>query len=192
MINPIPTPISTDIKKVLILGAECTGKSTLSRDLAAYFNTCFVPEYLRCYLEQKPLGYVCQYDDLLPVAIGQIECENRAVMTANRYLFCDTSLFELMVYSHWYFNKAPPAITWHIKRHRYDVVLLTDNVGIAWVADGMRDLPNGHDKMRALFVAFLQQFNMPYIAISGEQAQRVAQVVNLLKQFKQLNINNST
>lgn len=180
MNNPIPSPIASNIKKVLILGAECTGKTTLSRDLANQFNTNFVPEYLRCYLQQKPVGYICQYDDLLPISIGQINSENDAIKTANRYLFCDTSLFELMVYSAWYFNKIPQELIYHVYCYPYDWVLLTDNSGITWVADGMRDLPNGHDKMRALFVEFLDKFHINYTNISGNRKQRVAQVVDLL------------
>lgn len=170
------------IKKVLILGAECTGKSTLSRDLAKRFKTNFVPEYMRVYLSQKPVGYVCQYSDLLPIAIGQINSENRAILTANRYVFCDTALFEIMVYSHWYFGTAPSQMIDHINQYRYDMVLLTDSTGIDWVADGMRDLPHGRNTMRQYFVQFLDKFGIDYVPISGSRQTRVHKVMTLLKQ----------
>lgn len=92
---------------VAILGAESTGKTTLCRDLAAYFESPWVPEYMRTYLQAKwdKEQLTCTWDDLLPIAQGQIKLENELAEQAAqmpdraRYLFCDTSLFELMVYA---------------------------------------------------------------------------------------------
>ena len=92
---------------VAILGAESTGKTTLCRDLAAHFGSPWVPEYMRTYLQVKwdNEQLTCTWDDLLPIAQGQIDLENKLAKQAaqlpddNRYLFCDTSLFELMVYA---------------------------------------------------------------------------------------------
>ncbi|ELA08506.1 NAD metabolism ATPase/kinase-like protein [Moraxella macacae 0408225] len=180
----IPKPVLTKVKKVLILGAECTGKSTLAQDLGAYFTTPIVNEYMRTYLTEKPSNYTCQWVDLLPIAVGQMIHENQAVSLAETqnlpYVFCDTGLFEIMVYSHWYFNACPKEIEQHANQYRYDLVLLTDNFGIQWVADTMRDLPNGHDKMHQTFVKFLNAHRMEFVAISGNRKQRVQNVVNLL------------
>lgn len=143
-----PTPI----KKVLIIGAECTGKTTLCQDLAQALDTVWVGEYMRTYLADKPLGYVCQYDDLLPIAVGQMRDENAKARLADKYLFCDTSLFEIMAYAFWYFGKCPDELIQAVKQCHYDWVLLTDETGITWQADGMRDLPQGRADMRAFFV----------------------------------------
>lgn len=172
----IPTPI----KKVLILGAECTGKTTLCQDLAAYFNTVWVGEYMRHYLKNKPQGYVCQYGDLLPIAIGQIQQETHTSKIANRYLFCDTALFELMVYAYWYFGRCPDKLVQAVTQAHYDLVLLTDEQGVCWVDDGLRDLPNGRADMRAFFVQKLHQFNIAYHRIGGDRQQRVLAVKQLL------------
>lgn len=177
----LPTPKSTPIKKVLILGAECTGKSTLSQDLANHFNTVFVSEYMRTYLQTKPAGYICQYSDLLPIAQGQILNENQQLLFAHDYLFCDTGLFELMVYANWYFDHCPIFIIKHIKKYPYDYILLTDDKGVDWQADGMRDMPYGRATIKEKFMLALKDFGFNYLEIYGNRKERVMQVENLLK-----------
>lgn len=172
-----------NIKKITILGAECTGKSTLAQDLAKALDTCHVPEYMRLYLEQKPKGYVCQYEDLLPITLGQIALEKDYLKKANRYLCCDTSPFEIMAYAFWYFNQCPDDIIDIVKNHHDDLVLLTDEIGIAWQADGMRDLPHGRHQMREHFVKLLTEFDIRFYPISGDRQSRVYQVMQLLKQI---------
>ena len=89
---------------VAVLGAESTGKTTLCRDLAARFDSQWVSEYMRTYLQAKwdNEQLTCTWEDLLPIAQGQIKRENdlakqmAQTLDKNRYLFCDTSLFELM------------------------------------------------------------------------------------------------
>jgi len=61
------------IKKIVVIGPESTGKSTLCEKLAAHYNTLWVPEYARDYLEKHGTDY--SYEDLLPIAKGQIELE---------------------------------------------------------------------------------------------------------------------
>lgn len=178
MITQLSQPF---VKKILILGAECTGKSTLSRDLAQHFNTVYVPEFMRTYLDKKPAGYICQYDDLIPIAKGQIDSENQLVTQANRFLFCDTSLILLQVYSEFYFDKCPDFIRETIPKLQYDKIFVTDNVGVTWVADGQRDLPNGHDEIFARIEKVLQNNGLNYHHISGNRQQRLNSVINLLK-----------
>ncbi len=178
--HDLPTAKPTQIKKILILGAECTGKSTLSQDLAKHHHTAYASEYMRHYLQQKPKGYVCQYQDLLPIAKGQIDSENIALHTANHYLFCDTGLFELMVYANWYFQKCPKAIITHIKNYPYDMIFLTDDTGIDWVADGQRDMPHGRKTMRNFFIRHLNTFNLDHVSISGNRQQRMQQAIDAL------------
>jgi nicotinamide riboside kinase len=61
------------VKKIVVIGPESTGKSVLCQKLAAHFNTLWVPEYAREYLEKNGPAYT--YDDLLTIAKGQIERE---------------------------------------------------------------------------------------------------------------------
>ena len=172
---------------VAILGAESTGKTTLCRDLAVHFGCPWVPEYMRTYLQKKwdSEQLTCTWDDLLPIAQGQIELENelakQAAQTSDSgYLFCDTSLFELMVYSNWYYGDCPKALTQAALAHHYDTILLTD-VDIPWVADDLRDSPHQREDISAYFASQLTLHNKTFQRIGGDREERVQQVVKLLK-----------
>lgn len=171
---------------VAILGAESTGKTTLCRDLAVHFGCPCVPEYMRTYLQAKwdSEQLTCTWDDLLPIAQGQIKLENKlakqaAQMSDRDYLFCDTSLFELMVYANWYYGDCPEALTQAALAHHYDMILLTD-VDIPWVADDLRDSPHQREDISAYFASQLTLHNKTFQRIGGDREERVQQVVKLL------------
>ena len=171
---------------VAILGAESTGKTTLCRDLAAHFGCPWVPEYMRTYLQAKwdKEHLTCTWEDLLPIAQGQIELENKLAAQAaqnsdSSYLFCDTSLFELMVYSNWYYGDCPDALTNAALTHHYDLILLTE-VDIPWVADDLRDSPLQRDEISAYFESQLTRHQKPFHRIGGDRDERVQQVLEWL------------
>ena len=96
----------TDLIKVVLFGPESTGKTTLAKELATYYKTNWVPEYAREYLQNKwdNEQKTCEFHDLLPIAVGQMNLENKLSLTANKILFCDTDLLETKVYSETYYN----------------------------------------------------------------------------------------
>ncbi|MGP4717465.1 AAA family ATPase [Psychrobacter sp. T6-6] len=169
---------------VAVLGAESTGKTTLCRDLAAHFDSVWVSEYMRTYLQAKwdNEQLTCTWEDLLPIAQGQIKRENTLAKQVaqtpnkNRYLFCDTSLFELMTYSYWYYGDCPTALEQAALAHHYDLILLTD-VDIPWVADDLRDSPHQRDEINAYFTSQLNKYKKPFQRVGGNRDQRVQQVV---------------
>ena len=183
------------ITKIAILGAESTGKTTLCRDLAAHFDSLWVAEYMRTYLQKKwdETQLACTWEDLLPIAQGQIELENSLALQAQQrvqsktdtpiYLFCDTSLFELMVYSHWYYDDCPPALTTAALSHDYDLVLLTED-DIPWVADDLRDSPYQRHEISAYFESQLNTHNKAYRRIGGSRKERVVQVADWISSLK--------
>ena len=171
---------------VAILGAESTGKTTLCRDLVAHFGCPWVPEYMRTYLQAKwdKEHLTCTWEDLLPIAQGQIELENKLAAQAaqnsdSSYLFCDTSLFELMVYANWYYGDCPKALTQAALTHHYDLILLTE-VDIPWVADDLRDSPHQRDEISAYFESQLTRHQKPFHRIGGDRDERVQQVLEWL------------
>ncbi|OLF39594.1 MULTISPECIES: AAA family ATPase [unclassified Psychrobacter] len=184
--------------KIAILGAESTGKTTLCRDLATHFGSPWVPEYMRIYLQEKwdNEQMTCTWDDLLPIAQGQIKLENtlaqqaaqdclsrldtETVTDTQKYLFCDTSLFELMVYSNWYYGDCPDALTQAALAHHYDLILLT-KVDIPWVADDLRDAPHEREEISTYFESQLNQYNKSFRRIGGDRDERVRRVVSYLK-----------
>ena len=185
--NPLPlaqrTPSS--IVNVAILGAESTGKTTLCQDLAAHFNCEWVPEFMRPYLQKKwdTEQKTCEWEDLLPIARAQIALENSLAQQSAGYLFCDTSLFELMVYANWYYGNCPEAITEAALAHYYDLILLTE-VDVPWVPDDLRDAPYEREQIAERFVEELTHYGKAFRRISGSRKVRVDQVVNWLIELR--------
>lgn len=169
------------IKKVLILGAESTGKTTLCQDLAQHYQTQWVIEYMRPYLQHKwdTTQSVCEWQDLMPIAYGQVATENQQAAVANRYLFCDTALFEIMVYAYWYYNECPAALKAAALSHHYDLILLTQ-VDVPWVADDLRDAPQQREQITQAFIDALTEHNKPFLRIGGTRQARVQQVTQWL------------
>lgn len=169
------------VTKMTILGAESTGKTTLCRDLAAHFSCPWVPEYMRIYLQDKwdNTQQTCTWEDLLPIAQGQIALENslaqQAELNNDKYLFCDTSLFELMVYAHWYYGDCPNVLTKAALDHQYDLTILTE-VDIPWVADDLRDSPHEREAISAFFETMLNRYQIPFKKVGGSRPDRVRAV----------------
>lgn len=182
-LQQVPTE---DVFRVAILGAESTGKTTLCQDLARHFNTQYSLEFMRPYLQQKwdLTQTACEWQDLMPIAEGQMAEENAKALQANRYLFCDTTLFELMIYAYWYYDKCPQPIETAAINHSYDLILLTE-VDVPWEADDLRDAPHQRHQIRQAFKQALIANNRPFREIGGNREQRVKKVTNWLKQATQ-------
>ena len=85
------------IKKVAVIGPECTGKSELSKFLAEHFKTEYVPEYARAYIDRLVHPYV--EADLLKIAHGQLRLEDENLIDSNQFMVCDTNLYVIKIWS---------------------------------------------------------------------------------------------
>ena len=92
----------SEIKKIAVIGPECTGKSDLSQFLAEHFQTAWVPEYARRYLDNLVRPY--HQDDLLTISHGQMRLEDEWERDANKILICDTNLYVIKVWSEFKFG----------------------------------------------------------------------------------------
>src|SRR4051812_30665836 len=107
------------MKKIVVIGPESKGKSTLCEQLANHFNTSWVPEYAREYLLEHGTAY--SYDDLLTIAEGQVGLEEsyiQSVPTAER-LFIDTDQYVMKVWCEFVFGKCHSWILDQIKKRKY-------------------------------------------------------------------------
>jgi len=176
---------SSNCIKVVLFGPESTGKTTLSKQLADYYKTEWVPEYMRTYLQDKwnVSKEVCTYDDLLPIAKGQMKLENELSKKADTILFCDTNLLELKVYSEWYYNgKVPKALNKISKKNVYDLYLLT-YIDVPWEDDDLRDLPHKRENIFLRFKQCLDDNNLPYNMVKGDKNARFEKAVIKIEQL---------
>ena len=77
--------LNSDIIRVVINGPESTGKTTLIKELAEFFNTEYVPEFARDYLQEKwnLKKEVCSKEDLIVIVKEQVNLENKLSLKAN-------------------------------------------------------------------------------------------------------------
>ena len=92
-------------KRILILGPESTGKSTLAEDLAHHFGEPWVPEFAREYLEKIDRPY--RFEDLVEIGKGQVLLEDQQAEKAKNFLFCDTDLRVIHIWSEHRFHGTP-------------------------------------------------------------------------------------
>lgn len=171
-----------DCIRIVLYGPESTGKTTLARQLAEHFNTVWVPEYMRDYLQEKwnKEQKVCQPEDMLPIAVGQMQLENEAALKANKLLFCDTNLLESVVYSKAYYaGWVDPLLLKHALKAKYDLYILT-YIDVPWVEDDLRDRPGQRDQMFSKFREELDQHHLPYRILKGDFEERFNRAVQMI------------
>jgi len=173
------------VNKIVLLGAESTGKTTLCGKLAEEFNTIWMPEYGKEYWEKYQINKRLTLEQLVELAEGHIEREDEMIIHANQNLFIDTNAIFTYLFSLYYHGKALDRLAdlARLTKERYDLVLLCDT-----------DIPyeDTHDRSGAEFrmdfqkkiIDYLNNRNIPYLLISGNVTERVEKVKGLLSTFQ--------
>lgn len=173
-----------DCIKIVLFGPESTGKTTLAKQLAKHFETEWVPEFMRTYLQKKwdKKAEKISKEDLLPIAEGQLISEKNTVKKANNYLFFDTNLLELQVYCEYYYDGwCPLEIKKAVENEHYDFYFLT-NIDVPWLPDDLRDRPNDRSAIFRNFETALSSRGIPYAILSGTQEERLVAAIKILQQ----------
>ena len=168
------------LKKIVIIGPESTGKSTLCEQLSQYFKAPLVKEYAREYLLIKGNDYT--YDSLLNIAKGQIKQEamaiENAIEDAGQFVFIDTDMYVMKVWCEYVFNKCHHWILNTIVERKYDLYLLC-NVDLPWVKDELREYPDliTREKLYHHYKDIMVNQAVPWIDISGNYQERLQKAV---------------
>jgi NadR type nicotinamide-nucleotide adenylyltransferase len=177
------------IRKIVILGPESTGKSTLCEQLAQHYNTLWCQEYAREYLLKHGMNY--SYDDLLTIAKGQIALEDGSVKKIisasrlptpdSRLLFIDTDMYVMKVWCEFVFEKCHPWILNQIVERKYDLYLLC-NTDLPWVKDELREYPDlpTRNKLFYIYKDILVNQSTPWAEISGNNEERLQRALAIV------------
>jgi HTH-type transcriptional regulator, transcriptional repressor of NAD biosynthesis genes len=164
-------------KRVVLIGAESTGKTTLAADLAAEFDTLWLPEYGRDYWEAKMARgepNVWAPEEFTAIAHEQCRREDDAARRANRVLICDTDAFATRVWYRRYMDGWSAEVDAVAAAHRRpDLYLLTD-VTTPFEQDGTRDGELIREWMHRTFAEELTAHGRPFVEVSGTRAERLA------------------
>jgi NadR type nicotinamide-nucleotide adenylyltransferase len=179
-------------KKIVVIGPESTGKSTLCSQLAEHYKTLWCPEYAREYLETNGMDYT--YDDLLTIAKGQIALEeamshelramskenNNSQLTANSSkLFIDTDMYVMKVWCEFAFGKCHSWILNQAASRQYDLYLLC-NVDLPWTKDELREYPDleTRNKLYHFYKDIMVNQPVSWVNITGDYEERLKIAIN--------------
>lgn len=168
------------VERVVFLGAESTGKTTLTRRMAEAFGTVHVDEYGRTHYEER--GGVLTLDDYVEIAETHRRLEDEAILRANHYLFVDTNAITTMFFSHYYNGDSLPRLRDLADdcahRYRHHLVCAPD---IPFEQDGWRDNEVWRARMHGMVRHDLAVRHIPDTLIQGDFEQRLEQVVAILQ-----------
>jgi NadR type nicotinamide-nucleotide adenylyltransferase len=177
------------IKKIVVIGPESTGKSTLCSELADRYQTDWVPEYARQYLLANGANY--SYEDLLTIAKKQLELEDAHAAALEKkwtggpggardagargpILFIDTDMYVMRVWCEFVFGKCHSWILDQITIRRYDGYLLC-RTDLPWVKDELREYPDllSREKLFHIYRDSMINQSTPWAEICGAADQRL-------------------
>jgi NadR type nicotinamide-nucleotide adenylyltransferase len=189
-------------RRVVVIGSESTGTTTVSREIAAalaarggvWATTGWVAEYGRAYTEEKLAALAAQAaaagrkpptmadlrwtdGDFLTIAGRQNEDEDVAAAAGSPVLVCDTDAFATGVWYERYLGSRHPGVEAIADRCRHDLYLLTDHAGVPFEQDGLRDGEHLRPWMTRRFVERMDETGRPWIALRGSRAERLAQAL---------------
>lgn len=176
------------LKKIVILGPESTGKSTLCEQLSQQYETTWCPEFAREYLHTNGTNY--DFEDLLTIAKGQIALEEEITNSFEEHslpmledgghlpLFIDTDMYVMKVWCEFVFEKCHRFILDEIAKRKYDLYLLC-NIDLPWVADELREYPDieSRKKLHRIYKDLMINQATPWVDISGSYDERLQKAI---------------
>jgi NadR type nicotinamide-nucleotide adenylyltransferase len=172
------------VRRIVLTGGECTGKTTLARHLAGRFDTAWVPEAAReaALAKSGSLGT----DDVAPIARAHVAAADAALRDAEErgrpVIFLDQDLLSTVVYARHYYGSCPGWIETLAAERRGDLYLLCFP-DLDWIADAARDRGDLRAEIHALFDAALRKAGARVVEISGSGPPRAERAEAAVAEF---------
>ena len=171
------------IKRVVIIGSESSGTTTLARALADHYHTTWVPEFGRTYSEGRlHSGQPWRSDEFEFIAIEQARMEDALATLANKVLICDTDPFATAIWHERYMGEPSGEVRAIADGRNYDLYIVTD-VNIPFAQDDIRDGESFRQWMQGRFVEELSKMATPMLLVSGPHEERFGAAVRRIDEL---------
>lgn len=178
----IPNAIKNQfVTKVVVLGTESSGTSTLANQLGTAYYTTVVPEYGRIFCEamRDPRDYKWTKQDFIDIAKVQQKIENDMVSSSTGLLICDTNGLATNVFYQFYMNGNPEHINSFAKFNDVQLYIITAP-DFNLVDDGTRDLTIDRDVMHLAFIEAVKATGCRFMVATGSQHKRLAEALSAI------------
>lgn len=167
--------------RIVVLGAESTGTTTLARDLADKLQVPWVPEIGRYYTESiLTTGYKWNDEDFYRIGRLQQAYEKEIAARSNGILICDTNAVATEVWQRRYMGATTEEMRAIGAQDKADLYIITGDE-IPFVQDGIRDGEHVRHEMHQWFIDRVKKTNVPYIVVSGPRSKRLATALHAAK-----------
>ena len=167
------------LKKVAIVGPEASGKTRLAYELAQHYRSVFAKEFAREYLQNIGLSY--KKDDLLKIAVGQLNAEDEAIKEASGLVFFDTNLLVIKIWSLYKYGKVDQRIVQlhHSRAYNLHLLLKPD---LIYEEDPLRENPSIEDRMELfeLYKKELKENGDEFAVVEGSGKNRLKAALKIL------------
>ncbi len=161
--------------RVVLAGAESSGKTTLAAALARHFRTVWVPEYGRQYWHGRThlpdQGW--HSEEFRHIARTHHETADQLARRASGgLLILDTDALVTNVWHHRYCGVTAPVVADIASRHRPDLYLVAAP-DFAWVQDGTRESDDQREQMHRLTLDLVSDSGSAYEVVGGTHEERM-------------------
>lgn len=169
-------------KRVLIIGPESTGKSTLTTNLANHYNkngknSANIQEYARYWIDTVLNGDMdkLKFEHITHFGLNQMQM----VEDAEKYgeydlIFSDTDAIVSAVFQQVYYDEVEPTLFFTSINEKWDLILFIQP-DVPWVDDGQRNLGDKREQVNEIFKRALKKYK--YIEVTGSWEDRLKKAI---------------
>ena len=176
----VPDSVKPDLLlKVVILGTECTGKTTLTEKLAKYFNCSFVSEAGRDIIANSNSF---TFNDLYLVASEHATRIDKSILADSPLVIIDTDIHTTKSYSLFTFEKELEISTDIYNSNRANIYLYLNN-DVEYLQDGTRLSEADRNLLDLSHRQVLTNHNIEIIEVKGDWAERFEKAVEQINKL---------
>lgn len=175
------------VKKVLLIGGESVGKSTMSINLANYYNTSYIEEAGRELSMKSGTDKMMIMEDYTEILLTHKMNEIRACETADKVLFIDTDCLITRFYLEFLDGRTKGKQENDVLAdaisgiNRYDLVVFLEP-DVKFVQDGTRntEIERERERYSSRIKEIFSEHGVEYVTVSGDYNERFNKVTELV------------